>query len=244
MIKFIDDFSGCCRFSHFDDVFFQRIYSDFRTESVFDDTSFYVNTVNGNLMAVISKVKGSVTVSADKNADFEEIAEFLKVIGCSSILCDTEFANYFDGVKTCGKILVATPGKKTTCKAAELYTENLKDVFNLIVNAFEIKVNFNEWFADMSHKLRHNGARLFGIYSEKKLISSAFSMFETEKSAVISSFATSKEKRRQGYGEMLLKTLFSENEGKNVYAFTENTDVENWYKKFGFTDYKGWSEIK
>lgn len=244
MIKFIDNFSDCSRFPHSDDVFFQRIYSDFRTESVFDDASFYANTVGGNLLAVISKIKGSVTVSADKNADFKEISEFLKVIGYSSILCDKEFSDCFDGAKTCGKILVATPDEKTFCKANELYTENLKDVFNLIVNAFEIQVNFDEWFADMSHKLRHKGARLFGIYSDKSLISAAFSMFETEKSAVISSFATDKEKRCQGYGEMLLKTLLSENQGKNVYVFTENTDVENWYKKFGFTDYKGWSEIK
>ncbi len=244
MIKLIDDFGDCSRFTFSDDVFFQRIYSDFNTQSVFDDTAFYVNTINGYPVAVISKVKGSITISAEKCADFAEIAEFLKVIGYSSILCDKEFSDYFDGVKTFGSILINRPIEKFHCEAKELYTENLKDVSTLTQEAFSIKLDFEEWFADMSHKLRHKGARLFGIYSDNKLISTAFSLFETEESAVISSLATIKEMRCHGYGEKLLKTLLSENTGRNVYVFTENTDVENWYKKFGFTDYKRWSEIK
>ena len=92
--------------------------------------------------------------------------------------------------------------------------------------------------------IRHNSASLSGIYEDGKLISAAFSLFETENSAVISSVATLESHRNKGYATEIINALLSKNSDKSVYVFTENENIDKWYKKIGFTEHKKWSEIK
>lgn len=244
MIKLIENFENY-DFSFFEnDVFFRRIYSDFCTNSMFSDSLFYVS-VNENVVdAVIGKVGQVITLSSKECTPFEELNEFFSVIGYSVILCEEKFSSHFEGVKTYGDILKNTKMTECCCKAQLLYTENLKDVFGLLVRIFNLNIDFMDWFADMSHKLRHGTAKCCGIYENNKLVSVALSVFETDNSAVISSVATDERFRKKGYGEKVVKTLLDENKGKDVYVFTENENISKWYEKSGFTGYKKWSEIK
>lgn len=244
MIKLIDNLEiyDCTSFE--DDVFFQRILSDFHSSSMLNDSLFYISLNNNTPDAVIGKVGSVITLSSKDNAPLEEIAEFFSVIGYSVILCEEKFSHFFCGEKIHGDVLKIIRDRKTDCKAEVLYSENLKDVYNLLMKTFNIQADFMNWFADMSHKLRHGVAKCCGIYEKGELVSCAFSVFETEKSAVISSVATDKEYRCNGYGKKVVETLLSENMGKHIYVFTEKKDINNWYKNIGFTEYKKWSEIK
>lgn len=243
MIKLIDNFEEYDFSSFENDIFFQRIFSDFKTLSCFDDVMFYV-CITEDIVAVISKVGGNVTLSAKKTAPFEEIREFLNVTGFSKILCSSEFSEYFEGRKKHGNILKTRDDNSDFCKAQQLYSENLKDVFYIVEKVFGFDGDFLMWVADLSHKMRHNSAHLYGIYCENKLVSSAFSLFETEKSVVISSVATLEEYRCKGFGERIVKTIIEENKDKDVYVFTENEKTDNWYKKIGFVPCEMWSEIE
>ncbi len=226
------------------DVFYSRILSEFKTLSVFEGSMFYICLNEDNVTGIISKIDTNVTLSLTEEAPLEEINEFLNIVGYSKILCDNRYSSAFIGDKNCGKILKASLAEKTDCKVHELYSENLKDAFELIQDSFDLKLDFVSWFADISHKIRHGGARLFGIYEGDLLISCAFSLFETETSSVMSSVTTRKEYRKKGYGELLVKSVLSENNNKDVFVFTENKDVESWYKKLGFTEVCLWSEIE
>ncbi len=244
MIKLTDNFELYDFSSFKDDVFFQRIYSDFKTLSSFEDVMFYVSLNDDEITAVISKVSGNITLSAKETAPIEEINEFFNVVGFSKILCEEKFARYFDGQKTEGNILKFSENEHYGYKAKLLYTENLKDMYVLLKEVFGIDADFSYWFTDMSYKLRHGGASFCGVYEENRLISAAFSLFETEKSAIVSSVATDNSYRCRGYGERVVKTLLDKNFGKDVYVFTENEKTENWYKKMGFVPCKKWSEIE
>ncbi len=242
MIKLIDNFEEYDFSSFENDIFFQRIFSDYKTLSCFDDVMFYVS-VDESVDAVISKVGGNVTLSAKETAPFEEIREFLNATGFSKILCDNEFSEYFEGRKECGKILKIQGGCTCERKANQLYSENLKDMYALVKDVFGFDGDYFTWVADLSHRMRHNSAHLYGIYCEDKLVSGAFSLFETERSAVISSVATLEEYRHQGLGERVVKTVIAEN-NKELFVFTENEKTENWYKKMGFVPCEMWSEIE
>lgn len=244
MIKLIDDFKNYDFSLLENDIFFQRIYADFYGSSMFNDSLFYVSVNNDEVDAVIGKIGPVITLSASEKAPFEELAEFFSVIGFSVILCDERFSSCFNGEKSTGDILKLEDEASCHCKARLLYSENLKDVYYLITKVFDIQIDFVDWFVDMSHKLRHNTARCCGIYENDRLVSAAFSLFETENSAVISAVASDENFRGIGYGERVLKTLISENNNKNIYVFTENKEINNWYKKFGFIEHKRWSEIK
>ncbi len=244
MIKLIDNFDEYDFSSFEDDVFFQRIYSDYMSLSVFENVMFYVCENDTSTEVVISKIDGNVTVSAKDNASFEEIKEFLNIVGFSKILCDRRFSCFFDGTESHGCILKLKSDEIFNCKAVILDSDHLKNMYLLVEKVFETKNDFLPWVADLSHRLRHNSATLCGIYSDEKIVSGAFSLFETEKSAVISSVATHYEARHKGYGEDVVKALLNKNFSKTVYVFTENEITEKWYKKMGFTSYKMWSEIE
>ncbi len=244
MIKLAEDLNAYNLSSFADDVFFQRIYSDFGTMSMFSDVYFYVCEEENNVNAVISKVFGIITISARNDADFEEMNEFVKTIGFTKILCDNSFSSHFDGKKTSGKILKINSDEDYGGKVKDLSAENLSDMYNLVKGVFGVSPDFSQWFTDMCHKMRYGAARLCGIYEGKTLLSAGFSLFITEKSAVISSVATDENFRCRGYGERVVKTLICKNRGKDVYVFTENGKVENWYKNMGFVPCKMWSEIE
>lgn len=244
MIKLAEDLNAYDLSSFEDDVFFQRIYSDFRTMSLFPDVYFYVCEEGNIVNAVISKVGGIITISSKENTDFEEINEFVKVVGFTKILCDKSFSCYFDGIKTSGKILKITSDEEYNEKVSSLNTENLSDMYKLMESVFGVSPDFPEWFADMCRKMRYSSADFCGIYNEKALVSAGFALFITEKSAVISSVATDENFRCKGYGERVVKTLICKNRGKDVFVFTENEKVENWYKNMGFVPCKMWSEIE
>ena len=244
MIKLIDNFEEY-DFSSFEkDVFFYRIYSDFKTMSDFDEALFYVCINDEKINALISKVGSTVTVSCSDISVCEEINEFAKVIGYRKILCDRSISFCFDGEKLWGDILRLNSEDDFNSKAKQLYTENLKDMYYLIKKNFNVEIDFPEWFVDMSYRIRHNSAKFYGIYEDDKLVSGAFSLFETENSAVISSVVTDENYRCKGYGEDIIRALLNENKSKNVYVFTENDKIKKWYEKMGFIPDKMWSEIE
>lgn len=244
MIKLIDNFEEYDFSSFEDDVFFGRIYSDYKTMSCFDDALFYVCIEDEQIYGFISKVGSDITISCINDSICKEINEFVKIIGYNKILCDKSISVCFDGEKTSGEILVINSNGNYDCKAKQLYTENLKDMYQLIIKNFSVDIDFSQWFVDMSYRLRHNSAKFYGIYVEDKLVSGAFSLFENEKSAVISSVVTDDNFRCRGYGEDVVKSLLNENQNKDIYVFTENEKIKNWYKKMGFVPCKMWSEIE
>lgn len=244
MIKLVENINDYDLTQFESDVFYFRILSDYKTLSVFENAMFYVSMDNDNINGVISKIDGDVTLSLCNISPLEEIKEFINLIGYSKILCNEDYSHAFDGNKTKGSILKALGKSGNLRKVKELYTEDLKDAYKLIEEAFEIKLDFMSWFADISHKMRHGGARSFGVFEDGNLVSVAFSLFETEKSAVLSSVTTKKLYRGCGFGEMAVKKVLSENVQKDVYVFTENEVAENWYKKLGFEAIGIWSEIE
>ncbi len=244
MIKFAEDLSIYDLSFFEDDIFFQRIYSDFSTISKFNNVYFYICEEHYEITAVISKVNDIITISAKESANFEEMNEFVKVIGFTTVLCDNDYSCHFDGEKTSGKILKFNSNYEHSEKANTLDVEHLPDMYKLVKKVFDTSADFSDWFVDICHKMRYGSADLCGVYDDKMLISAGFSLFITEKSAVISSVVTDEEFRHKGYGERVVKTLLEKNIGKDVFVFTENKNAENWYKNMDFVPCKMWSEIK
>ncbi len=244
MIKLIENLNEYDVSFFENDVFFQRIKSEYSINSSFKDSLFYVSLNDNCADAFVSKVGGNITLSASDNAPFEELGEFFNVIGYSVILCEEKYSTFFNGEKSCGYVLKSEETVKNDCKAKILHSENLKDIYALVKDVFDIDSEFMFWLADMSHKLRHDVAHACGIYENTRLVSSGFSLFETPDSAVVSSVATDESFRSMGFGGEVVKKLLSVNQGKKVYVFIENEELKSWYEKFGFAEYKKWSEIK
>ncbi len=200
-------------------VIFTRLKA-YGTDS--NDALFWLSRNDkGEINAVCSMTDGIFTYCADSTADKEEILMFAEIMGAKEI---TEKGRY---------ILKFTETEKIG-NAQNITGENLKSVFNVI---FEDEKNpqifFSQWYADASHKIRHSLIHGKGIFKNGRYISVALTSGESDTMAVISSVATLKEYRKQGYGEnaviSLVKSL-----NKEIYLMTNDPHTAEWYKKMGF----------
>lgn len=98
----------------------------------------------------------------------------------------------------------------------------------------------------LKERLETKRGRAFGIFDDKRLVSVAFTDFETEYESLIVGVATIPEYRNRGYGTDLVKFLSNilQIEKKDVFLEYENQIAGNIYKKLGFviidSVYKYW----
>ncbi len=243
MIKLVDNFKDY-NIKGFDDVFFYRIMSDFNTIRQFDNVDFYVSLIEDDVTAVMSKVNGVITISAADNADFQEINEFVKVIGFTTILCDEKFSSSFIGKKTSGKILKLSAGKSFSSDAELLDTNNLKEIYRVLKRVFKRIPDFSDWFVNTCYGMMHNSVMSAGICTNGKIVSVAFMLFISEKAAVLSAVATLPEYRNRGFAMQIVKKLLNENKDKDIFLFLENPLLEEYYAELGFSYCKMWSETE
>ncbi len=218
------------------DVFYYRILSDFNLYgNDFPFSSFYSCFDGEEIVSLISKIDGVITVSCIDERYKSEITEFCKITGFKTILADN---NIFSSCRH-GDIL-KFKGEILNSDALISDSEILKDVYNILKKSFDDFPAFESWFPDISYRLRHFAGRLAVKYYEGEIVSCAFSLFESENSFVISSVATEKECRCRGFAKECIYKLLKDN--KNIFVFTENKELTDLYKSMGFAEYGKWSE--
>lgn len=243
MIKLVDDLYEY-NLNLFDDIFFHRISSDYSEISRFENVFFYVCENNGAITGVISKVDGVLTMSLNDNTDFEELSEFVKVIGFTTILCDEKYSCYFEGKKASGKIMKLRTDELFGSNAELLRTHDLKNVYPVLKRIFRKVPDFSEWFVNTCYGMIHNTIMAAGVRAAGEIVSVAFMLFVNDKKAVLSAVATQYEHRNRGYAMEIVKKLLDENRGKEIYLFLENPVIEKYYGELGFVPCGMWSEIE
>lgn len=244
MVKLVEDFKLYDLSSFEDDIFFHRIYSDFTVIGRFPENLFYVCESDNGITAVLSKIGDIITISAKGDADFEELNEFVRMVGFSVILCDNEFSCHFDGKKRSGKIMKIKTDESFGSSAEILKEHELKSAYPILKRCFGNLPDFPHWFVNTCYGVIHNSVIFSGVHCEKELVSVAFTLFVTDKTAVLSGVATLPEHRNRGYAMEIVKRLLDENRGKDIYLFLENPVIEEYYAQLGFSPCKMWSEIE
>ena len=244
MVKLVDDLNFYDLSSFEEDIFFHRIRSDFSVIGRFPENLFYVCESDNGITAVLSKIGGTVTISAKDSADFEELNEFVQMVGFSTILCDAQFSCCFDGKKKSGKIMKIKSDERFESSAEILDAQELKAAYPILEKCFKNLPDFSHWFVNTCYGVTHNSVIFSGIHCEKELVSVAFTLFVTDKTAVLSGVATLPSYRNRGYAMEIVKKLLDVNRGKDIYLFLENPIIEEYYAQLGFTPYKMWSEIE
>ncbi len=171
--------------------------------------------------AVCSMLDGVFTYCSDNTADEEEIIMFAHIMGASEITKKGKYILKFESSPNIGT-------------ASDISGENLKDAFPVIFEDEPCKnIFFSKWYTDASYKIRHSLIHGKAVFDGKKCISAALTSGESDKIAVISSVATLKEYRKQGYGENVVISL-AKSLDKTVYLMTDDEQIAHWYEKMGF----------
>lgn len=203
----------------------------------------------GNTTCAICKFDNSITICASNNFDQEEIIQYIYMLSPSSICVPYGVINQIQGyTSTYGDIMHFE--SKASIDKLKIDIPKLKDVYGLLSlcksNDFNIP-DFDSFYVDTSHRIRHNASRCYGIYNKHhdELIASALTVSETDTYSIIGAVAVHPDYRKKGLGSYIVLALVSrlELENKNVYLFCNSVNNKVFYEKIGFKACNKWQEF-
>ncbi|WP_322182332.1 GNAT family N-acetyltransferase [Neglectibacter caecimuris] len=169
----------------------------------------------------------------------EETKEFLRAVGPQAILCAVRNAEALSlPVSDSGDVL-----KKQTKPGEEAffdpYVVNIREIFGLLEETGMLE-EFEPFYLDLSHKLRHKAALVLTEYSGSELSGCALVSSISKEAAVLSALAVAPGFRRQGIGSGLVRRVESCFPGKTLYVFREKEKNQEFYKKLGYVKTDTW----
>jgi len=218
------------------DIFSIRILALMKAYGVsYPFAVFYVQVIDNEITALISRLDSDYTISAKENADDEEIAHFLLVAGYSSILCDSSlslFSKYNEGI-------IMQTDKKMEFSLGDASVDEfpkLMDLYNFIDYNSQ---DFKAWYVDISHRIRHSSAKAYTLNKNGEVISSGILSAIYDNYSILSAVRTEGEYRGMGYGSALVSYICGDVNG-TVYLMRDEGMNESFYKRLGFCDIGKW----
>lgn len=123
-------------------------------------------------------------------------------------------------------------------------TPYLPSVHALLCECFDSMVTLNAWYPDVSHRIRHDCAKIATILDNNKVISTAMTVAETDTAAVLGQVATNSEYRSRGYAKTCINSLISRCKDKSLYILPMNDYAHSLYLKMGFVPDGEWAELQ
>lgn len=171
--------------------------------------------------------------------NIEESREFLDVLGPGSVFCERGLAGEL-------KLEVSTEGAVMAkdLPAGEprsLPPPGLRETHALLTAA-GMPMDFESFYLDMSHRIRHGIALALGEYISGELAGVAVISAVAGGEAVLSALAVREGCRGRGLGTKLMGAVERALPGHRLYLFRESGRKREFYKKLGFAEVGRWSQ--
>lgn len=224
------------------DIFAIRIAATLKAYGADADFArFYCDKERNTLISVLDS---AMTISVNEKSDLEELAEFIKIIGCRSLLCDAELARRLQ-LKVSSEGLVMKLSEQISTDLSPPCRVDAERLSGLFPCIFPNGTNeeFSAWYCDASHRLRHSKIRAVAFYSEGRAVCTAMTTAELSGCAIVGGVATAEAYRRQGLASRAVSALCADllSEGRAVYLCSKNSHSDKLYKKLGFKELSRWA---
>lgn len=185
--------------------------------------------------AAISRIDGNMTVFCEKAN--EELTEFINAVGFGTILADKHvFPQYWSGEAVmrlaCKAEIKATEGNGTEIEQ----NPTIREVYSVLERCrgagFEVP-DFDSFYPDMSHRVRHGLARIFALRVGGQAVACCMTSAETENCAIISGVACLSEYRNRGYASRIVIDMIGSLGDREVFVFCREK-LLGFYNKMGF----------
>ena len=165
--------------------------------------------------------------AADNNK-LDELSEFLTFSGFSKIFCSEDVGEILKDklLINCKKLnLMKSCGESP--EVCGNYAElSLTEAYDILKTSFEI--NFEPWYLDMSHRIRHGISKLYG--NDRSVLAVQHDLYGE---ALLSQIATIPEKRGQGKASELILSVCKSLCKSSIFLICEDKNL-SFYKKLGF----------
>lgn len=120
---------------------------------------------------------------------------------------------------------------------------SISKVYTLLSTVFEQFSPFEQWYVDVSHRVRHGCCHIACVENDGEIVSSAMSIAEAKNIALIGGVATLPSHRGKGLATACITELLSMLPQKTILINPVNEYASALYRKMGFTSCGTWAEI-
>ncbi len=173
----------------------------------------------GTTTALISKMDGALTICLTDSAQMDELVEFIRVIGASTVLSNLPLPlknehrlNQFICYGAAGDMWPTTA--------------DYKEVYRIMSTRFDMPP-YDGWYVDMSHRVRHSAACL--IHND----GAAMCGFPADNSLLIVGLSSLPQCKGQGKAAELLKQAVNTLPQENFFLLAEES-LYKYYVNQGF----------
>lgn len=173
------------------------------------------------------------TMTADGDFDANELSGFVNMLAPVTIEVSRQMALYLDGsYKQVNKTLFkAVRGENNVDLDSVKQNVLLDKIFPILKDSFGI-TEYEAWYADVSHRIRHGVSDIY-LYKSTTVTK----VFDIDGFVFLSHIATAPECRGQGTAGKFLHWLCGEFEkqGKSVYLYAKD-ERRTFYEQLGFIE--------
>lgn len=213
-------------------------------------TSFVDFWAGDNVL--ISRFDDVFTIVASSDADFNEIDEFIDVLGCVNLVTDAESAKRLRYADVQFKRSFEYKGQSEVSDIVEnISDDKMYEAYKLISSSIPGSFSsdrdaYLSFLSDFRFRQNRGFARGKCIITEDCVAATSVTSAETSDAAVISGVACRSDLRGTGYGKNIVTTLAEElkKEGKTVYVIALNEAAEGFYRHIGFEECENIAYIK
>ncbi len=230
------------------DVFGTRIKAYYNCYSTdYDFVKFWAQyDENGKITAAVSRVDGDATLCAG-NADFEELTQFLNVVGYRTVQCEKSAAEKLSTEDfDCGYVVRCdSVGNFKDAQIKKFF--ELKEIYDIIKPENLTGVgDYLPWLSDTKFRRDRGTAEGRIAVCDGENAGCAMVLFRTDKASLLGAVATRPQYRGRGLARSLVLGLARQElaDGRRVELLCKNGSIVEFYKSIGFCIVNEWGLIK
>lgn len=169
-------------------------------------------------------------------ADPEEARAFLGAVGAAQVVCSAENGARL-GLRVTGR---GTVLEKALSGAAASPAEPapVRAVYDVLA-ANDMAGEFEPFYLDLSHRLRHGAARASVLYAVGEVVAAAVAALAGE-NALVTAVAVLPAWQNKGYGSAVLRAVEEQLGGRRAYLLRAEHENERFYARRGYVPCGAW----
>lgn len=184
--------------------------------------------------AAYGKLDGVMRIAGDI-ADAGEARGFLRAVGAGSVFCGGENAARLGlSVQEQGAVLKKVLSGETSAPE----TVSIQALY-AVLKETGMASDFEPFYLDLSHRLRHGTARCAALYDTGKMIATASAVLGGE-AALITAVAVLPGFQRRGFGKAVMRKIEAQLGARTAYVLRAAHENERFYASLGYTPCGTW----
>ena len=176
---------------------------------------------------------GELYVHCNENGDLQSIITFSEMLGAKAVMSDIKLSEKSE------QLYIMTSDKMPTAHGNDRlkaeFTEDYRKVFGILKSGFSLSDNqFDDWYADTCHRVRHGVSRLIVMYSGDIPVATATILFSDDKECFLSHIAVRQDMQKNGIGKALLYSTAQLLDNRKITLACKK-NVRQFYINCGFT---------